>query len=246
MNCWLGRRPGDSEPLPVERALLEGRLDEARALLDGADAPDWADVYRAAADFQAGDLPGAQRRAEALAVSRPRSACAGALLALVLAARGDRDGARRAIDAAAGLGPAPWVLGLRGLLRARRGELDGARADLDAAAAGEPSSWILLERAEVLTRLGLFAPALADLDRARRLMPGAVEPDLRAAAFHLDQAQYAQAKRRFSRVLARRPSDASAWAGRAQVAMVEGDLPAALSDMSRARRLSPGDARLLE
>lgn len=246
LNCWLGRRPGDSKPLPVERALSEGRLDEARALLEAAGPDDWSGVYRCAACFQSGDLEGAERHARALIESRPRSAVGSALLALVRAASGDREGARRSVEGAAALGPAPWVLGLRGLLRARWGELDAARADLDAAAAGEPSSWILLERAEALNRLGLFTPALADLDRARRLMPGAVEPDLRAAAFHLDQAQYAQAKRRFSRVLARRPSDASAWAGRAQVSMVEGDLAAALSDLKRACRLAPRDIRLLE
>jgi tetratricopeptide (TPR) repeat protein len=246
MNCWLGSRPGDPKPSPVERALLEGRLDEARALLEGPELSAWADVYRAAAAFQAGDFAAAQFHAEALTQSRPRSACGGALLALVLAARGDRPGAEARLEDAARLGPAPWVLGIRGLLRARWGELEAAKKDLDAAAAGEPSSWILLERAAVLNRLGLFIPALADLDRARRLMPGAVEPDLRAAAFHLDQAQYAQAKRRLTRVLARRPSDPEVWASRAQVSMVEGDFRAALSDLSRACRLAPSDGRLLE
>jgi tetratricopeptide (TPR) repeat protein len=246
MNCWLGRRPGDSRPAPVETALLEGRFEEARALLDGGAANGWAGVYRAAAAFQAGELEGALAHAEALIRSRPKSACGGALAALILAARGDRPGAQARLQHAASLGPAAWVLGLRGTLRARWGELEEARADLNAAAAGEPSSWILLERAEVLNRLGLFVPALADLDRARRLMPGAVEPDLRAAAFHLDQAQYAQAKRRLSRVLALRPSDPEAWAGRARVAMVEGDLRAAHFDLSRACRLAPGDGRLLE
>lgn len=246
MSCWLGRRPGDPAPSPVERALLDGRFDEARSLLKDDDVSGWADVYRAAAAYQTGDLADAEAHAEALLRSRPGLACGSALLALVLAARGDREGARRRLDEAASRGPAAWVLGLRGLLRARWGELEAARADFDAAAAGEPSSWILLERAEVLNRLGLFVPALADVDRARRLMPGAVEPDLRAASFHLDQAQYAQAKRRLTRVLALRPADPDAWARRAGVAMVEGDLRAALSDLSRACRLSPGDLRLLE
>ena len=246
LSCWLGRRRSDGEASPVERALLEGRFGEARALLDGGEESGWADVYRAAAAFQEGDLESALSHAEALRRGRPGLACGSALLALVLAARGDREGARDRLEDAASRGPAAWVLGLRGILRARWGELENARADLDAAAAGEPSPWILLERAEVLNRLGLFVPALADLDRARRLMPGAVEPDLRAAAFHLDQAQYAQAKRRLSRVLAARPADPAGWAARAGVAMVEGDLRAAHADVSRACRLAPGDRRLLE
>ncbi len=246
MSCWLGRRPGDLKPSPVEQALIEGRFDEARALLDGEAVNGWSEIYRAAAAFQAGDLAGALNHAEALIRSRPKFACGSALLALVVAARGDRAGAQSNLQEAVSLGSSAWVLGLRGLLRARWGELEGARTDLDAAVAGEPSSWILLERAEVLNRLGLFIPALKDLDRARRLMPGAVEPDLRAASFHLDQAQYAQAKSRLTRVLKLRPADAQAWAGRAQVAMVEGDFRAALSDLSRATRLAPGDLRLLE
>lgn len=246
LSCWLGRRPDDGEPSAVERALLDGRRGEALALLEAGAAAGWEDVYRAAAAFQEGDLPEARRRAEALRASRPGLACGPALLALALSAEGDKEGARRRLDEAVDRGAPAWALGLRGTLRARWGELEAARADLDAAADGEDSAWILLERAEVLNRLGLFDRALSDLDRARRLMPGAVEPDLRAASFHLDQAQYAQAKRRLARVLAARPRDPAAWSARAGVSMVQGDLKAALADLSRACRLAPADARLLE
>lgn len=255
MNGWLGEGRGRrllsiGELAGVEESLGAGRWREARARAEqaavAAPASPWPRVWRAAASFRGGDAQAAQADARALDEGWPELSCGPALLAVLAAARGERVAAEQGLASAAARAPSAWLSGLRGLLRARWGLLQEARVDLEEAARGEPSAWILMARADVLNRLGLFVPALRDLERARRLLPSSAEPDLRAAAIHLDQAQYAEARRRLSRAIEAFPKDPEALSARARAAAVEGDLTSARRDAVRASRLAPRERRFLE
>ncbi|UPT75762.1 MAG: hypothetical protein M0D55_08870 [Elusimicrobiota bacterium] len=75
----------------------------------------------------------------------------------------------------------------------------------------------------------------------RRTMPGSPEPDLRASAIHLEQAQYEEAAARLARAAKAAPRDAAVPRQLSRVRFVEGDLPGARAAIERAARLAPGD-----
>ncbi len=254
LNGWLGRRlpRGGSKPAAVpayQEALAQGKLAEAQRLcaraLASQPADPWPYVCRAAARFQGGDLPGALADAAAFRRLKPRSAAGPAMEAIMAAQRGDQAAARRLLDEAA-RGRAGWAVGLRGMLKAKWGELEGARRDLERGGRTETSAWLLAERADVLNRAGLFWRALKDLDSMRALLPESPEPDRRAAAVHLDQAQYAEAAARLTRALTLAPDDAGLYEERSRVFFIEGDLPSARRDIETACLLAPGSDALLQ
>jgi len=204
----------------------------------------WTLVHSAAAYYNEGDLAAAERDANLFIVAAPGSAAGPAMKALLAAQRGDRPEAERWLEAAAPGGPKGWVRALRGVLRARWGDHEAARADLDATRRTERSAWAVAARADAYNRAGLYWKALAELKRLRRALPASPEPDARAAAIHLEQAQYEEAARCLARARRLSPADPELARRLSQVRFVEGDLPSARAAMEDALRLAPEDLEL--
>ena len=78
----------------------------------------------------------------------------------------------------------------------------------------------------------------------RRLLPRSPEPRVRAAAIHLEQAQYAAAARKLGEAIALSPGDPGLLQQRARVRCVEGESGLARRDIERACRLAPEDGAL--
>lgn len=224
MTPWLGESGARSKP----RASSRER------------AP-WSLISGAARNFQAGDLAAAGRDADAFIGLLPGAASGPVMKALLAAHVGDRAGAERWLEASGPSGPARWVLAVRGMLRARWQDFDGALRDLQASRRSEGSAWAVATRADVYNRVGLYRRALTELKRMRRVMPGSPEPDSRAAAIHLEQAQYEEALACLDRAVRRAPREAALRRQRSRVHFVEGSLPAARRDIEAAYALAPQD-----
>lgn len=214
---------------------------KARALKSAAP---WTFVASAAAKFQAADIDGAQRDADAFIAAMPGSAAGPAMKALLAAQGGDRAAVERWLEAAGPRGPEGWARALRGMMRARWGEHDAAREDLEATKTIERSAWACAERADAANRVGLFWDALAEFRHMRRAIPDSAEPDLRASAIHLEQAQYEEAARCLARAARLAPADARVPRQLSRVRFVEGDLPGSRAAIEAACRLSPDDPGL--
>lgn len=204
----------------------------------------WALVPRAAARFQAADIVNAGRDADSFIAAHPGSAVGPAMKALIAAQAGDRAAVERWLEAAGPRGPEGWARALRGMMRARWGEHDAAREDLEATKEHERSAWACAERADEANRVGLFWDALAEFAHMRRAIPDSPEPDIRASAVHLEQAQYEEAARCLARAAKLAPSDARIPRQLSRVRFVEGDLPGSRAAIEDACRLSPDDLGL--
>lgn len=211
-----------------------------------AQALPWSLIHRAAAHFRRGDLASAGRDADLFIGRHPRSAAGPAMKALLAAQRGDRAETERWLEAAGPRGPEGWTRAVRGMMLARWGDHDAARLDLDATRRVERSAWACAERAEAYNRVGQYGPALTELSRMRRVLPSSPEPEMRASAIHLEQAQYEEASACLRRAARLAPADASVRRQQARVHFVEGDLPAARRAIEAACRLAPGDLALRE
>lgn len=201
----------------------------------------WTLVAAAADKLQSGDAAAAARAADGFIARLPRSAVGPAMRALIAAHSGDRAQAERWLDAAGGAG---WPLALRGLLRARWGELDAGRADLEATRRVERSAWACAARADAFNGAGRYTSALTELEHMRRALPGSPEPDLRASAIHLEQAQYEEAAERARRAARLAPKDPAPRRQLARVRFVEGDLAGAREAARQAVALAPGSRDL--
>lgn len=226
MIPWLGQ-PGPRKPRPAPSAV----------------AP-WSLVHSAAVNYQKGDLDAAGRDADLFIGRLPGSAAGPVMKSLLAAQRGDRVEAERWLEAAGPRGPEGWPRAVRGMMRARWGEFADAGKDLEATKTVERSVWSCAERADAYNRVGQFKPALTELGRMRRALPGSPEPDLRASALHLEQAQYDQAASCLSRAARLAPGDARVHRQLSRVRFVQGDLPGARRAIEAACALAPEDASL--
>ncbi len=204
----------------------------------------WNLVHRAAENFKKGDLAAAGRDADAFIGLLPGAAAGPAMKALLAAQSGDKAETERWLEAAGPRGPEGWALALRGMMRARWGEHDAARADLSATRRVERSAWASAERAHAYNRVGLYWSALTELGHMRRAMPDSPEPELRASAIHLEQAQYEEAAACLARARRVAPADAAVPRQLSRVHFVEGDLPSARRAIEDACRLAPEDISL--
>ena len=227
MVPWLGE-PG-------------GRAARARP---GSPRGPWSLVHSAAASFRKGDLEAAGRDADLFIGRLPGAAAGPAMKALLAAQRGDREETERWLEAAGPSGPEGWARALRGMMRARWGQHEAAREDLEATRRVERSAWASAERADAYNRVGLFWSALTELAHMRRAMPNSPEPELRASAIHLEQAQYEEAAACLARAARVAPADAAVSRQLARVHFVEGDLPSARRAIETACRLAPDDLSL--
>lgn len=241
MSGATARRPDSAEERRRMAPWLgeAGTRTKARAAR-GAGLP-WSLIAGAAGHFQSGDLDAAERDADAFIGLLPAAAAGPVMKALLAAHRGDRAGAESWLEASGPRGPERWALAVRGMLRARWGDFEGARPDLVKSARGEGSAWAVATRADVYNRVGLYRQALTELKRMRRVLPGSPEPFSRAAAIHLEQAQYEEAVDCLDRAIERAPKEAALRRQRARVHFVEGTLPAARLDIEAAYALAPGD-----
>jgi len=238
----LARLAGASTARPEgaeERSYMTPWLGDSGKPAKSAERRPWSLVGSAAGHYQNGDLAAAERDADAFIGLLPAAAAGPAMKALLAAQKGDRAGTERWLEATGPEGPTGWSLALRGMMRARWGEYDGAFSDLDASGRSEGAAWAVATRAEVYNRVGLYTRALSELGRMRKVMPESPEPDSRAAAIHLEQAQYEEALSCLGRAVRLAPRDASLWRQRARVNFVEGNLPAARRDIETAYRLDP-------
>jgi len=227
MIPWLGAAGGRaSRPGPAPRR------------------PPWSLVSSAATRFSSGDHAGAARDADAFIGLLPGAAAGPVMKALLAASAGDRAEAELWIESAGPRGPEGWALAVRGMLRARWGEHDLARLDLAATRRVERSAWASAERAQAYNRVGLYREALTELEHMRRAAPASPEPEMRAAAIHLEQAQYEEAARCLARARRLAPADAAVRRQLSRVRFVEGDLPSARREIEAACRLAPDDASL--
>lgn len=206
----------------------------------------WTFVHRAAESFRAGDVAAAERDADAFIAARPGSAAGPAMKALLAAQGGDKAAVERWLEASGPRGPEGWARALRGMMRARWGEHEGARADLDATRKIERSAWACAERADAYNRVGLFWDSLSEFAHMRRAIPDSPEPDIRASAIHLEQAQYEEAARCLARARRLAPGDVRVPRQLSRVRFVEGDLPGSRAAIEEACRLEPSDLGLRE
>ncbi len=229
-----------------ERAHMIPWLGSPRGVAKAAKAPraPWTFVHGAAENFRKGDLAAAERDADAFIGLLPGAAAGPAMKALLAAQRGDRAEAERWLEAAGPRGPEGWARALRGMLRVRWGEHDAARDDFEATRRVERSAWACAERADAYNRIGLYWSALTELGHMRRAMPASPEPDLRASAIHLEQAQYEEAAACLARATKLAPADAAVRRQLSRVYFVEGDLPSARRAIEEACRLAPDDYSL--
>lgn len=226
MIPWLGAAGGKSAKSPL-----------------GAKAP-WNLVGRAAANYRKGDLAAASRDADSFIGLLPGSAAGPAMKALLAAQKGDRAETERWLEASGPEGPEGWARALRGMMRARWGEHEAARLDLDATRRVEKSAWASAERADAYNRAGEYWSALSELSNMRRAMPDSPEPDLRASAIHLEQAQYEEAASCLKRAEKLAPRDPAVARQLSRVRFVEGNLPAARLAIEQACRLAADDVSL--
>lgn len=204
----------------------------------------WSLVHRAAENFSKGDLAAAGRDADAFIGLLPGSAAGPAMKALLAAQGGDKAATESWLEAAGPNGPEGWALALRGMMRARWGEHDAARADLDATKKIERSAWACAERADAYNRVGLFWDSLTEFAHMRRAIPDSPEPDIRASAIHLEQAQYEEAARCLARAARLSPGDVRVPRQLSRVRFVEGDLPGARAAIDAACALASDDIGL--
>lgn len=201
----------------------------------------WNLVHRAAENYRKGDLDAAGRDADAFIGKLPGSAAGPAMKALLAAQRGDREEIERWLEAAGPRGPEGWARAVRGMMRARWGEHEAARVDLEATRRIERSAWACAARADSYNRVGLYWSALTEFSHMRRAMPDSPEPDLRASAIHLEQAQYEEAAACLANAARLAPADPEVKRALSRVHFVEGDLLAARRAIDEARRLAPDD-----
>lgn len=204
----------------------------------------WALVHRAAEKFAKGDLAAAGRDVDAFIGLMPGSAAGPVMKALLAAQAGDKTATEAWLEAAGPRGPAGWARAVRGMMRARWGEHDSAHADLDATRKVERSAWACAERADAYNRIGLFWDSLTEFGHMRKAIPGSPEPDIRASAIHLEQAQYEEAARCLVRAKRLAPGDVRVPRQLSRVRFVEGDLPGARAAIDEACRLDPNDVGL--
>ncbi len=204
----------------------------------------WTLIHSAAAHYGRGDLQAAGRDADLFIGRLPGSAAGPAMKALLAAQRGDRAETERWLEASGPRGPEGWALALRGMMRARWGDHDAARADLDATRRCERSAWASAERADAYNRVGMYTRALTELGRMRRAMPESPEPEIRASAIHLEQAQYEEAAACLASAVRLAPADPAVRRQLSRVHFVAGDLPSARLAIDEACRLAPGDESL--
>lgn len=207
-------------------------------------AAPWDLVHRAAENFQRGDHAAAARDAEAFIGRLPASAAGPAMKALIAAQSGNKAETEAWLEAAGPRGPEGWALALRGMMRARWGEHDAARADLEATRKVERSAWACAERADAYNRVGLFWSSLTEFEHMRRAIPDSAEPDIRASAIHLEQAQYEEAALCLARAAKLAPGDVRVPRQLSRVRFVEGDLPGSRAAIEEACRLDPSDVGL--
>ena len=124
------------------------------------------------------------------------------------------------------------------------GEHEAAREDLDATKKTERSAWACAERADAYNRVGLFWDSLTEFAHMRRAIPDSPEPDIRASAIHLEQAQYEEAAACLVRAARLAPGDVRVPRQMSRVRFVEGDLPGARLAIEAACRLAPDDIGL--
>jgi nucleoside-diphosphate-sugar epimerase len=238
---------GDEISLPdsvaERRAMIPWLGEPGGAAKRAAATPagSWELVRRAADHFSAGDLAAAGRDADAFIVAYPGAAAGPAMKALLAAQGGDRAETERWLEACGPRGPEGWARALRGMMRARWGEHEVAREDLAATRRVERSAWASAERADAFNRVGAFRGALTELGWMRRAMPASPEPDLRAAAIHLEQAQYEEAADCLARAARLAPTDARVPRQLSRVRFVAGDLAGARGAIEEAWRLAPED-----
>lgn len=225
MIPWLGAAGGKAVKVPAAKA-------------------PWHLVGRAAANYQKGDLAAASRDADSFIGLLPGAAAGPAMKAMLAAQVGDRAETERWLEASGPEGPEGWARALRGMMRARWGEHEAARVDLVATRRVEQSAWASAERADAYNRAGEYWSALTELGNMRRAMPESPEPDLRASAIHLEQAQYEEAAACLKRAAKVAPRDPAVARQLSRVHFVEGNLPAARIAMEQACRLAPDDIAL--
>ncbi len=204
----------------------------------------WALVHSAAEKFSKGDLAAAGSDADGFIGLMPGSAAGPVMKALIAAQGGDRASVEAWLEAAGPRGPEGWARAVRGMMRARWGEHDAARADLDATKKLELSAWACAERADAYNRIGLFWDSLTEFAHMRKAIPDSPEPDIRASAIHLEQAQYEEAAQCLVRAKRLAPGDVRVPRQLSRVRFVEGDLPGARAAIDEACRLDPLDLGL--
>jgi nucleoside-diphosphate-sugar epimerase len=204
----------------------------------------WSLIGRAAENFQKGDLAAAGRDVDAFIGLIPGAASGPAMKALLAAQAGDKAETERWLEATGPRGPEGWARALRGMMRARWGEHDAARADLEATKKIERSVWACSERADAYNRVGLFWDSLSEFAHMRRAIPKSPEPDIRASAIHLEQAQYEEAASCLARAARLAPGDVRVPRQLSRVRFVEGDLPGSRRAIEEACKLAPDDISL--
>jgi nucleoside-diphosphate-sugar epimerase len=259
MLLWSPRvllEQGLARMILKDDAKVPDRAEERRHMIPWLGAPGgavaaakkpampWALVHRAAEKFAKGDLAAAESDAEAFIGLMPASAAGPVMKAMIAAQAGDRASVEAWLEAAGPRGPEGWARAVRGMMRARWGEHDAARADLDAAKKIERSAWACAERADAYNRVGLFWDSLTEFAHMRKAIPGSPEPDIRASAIHLEQAQYEEAAQCLVRAKRLAPGDVRVPRQMSRVRFVEGDLPGARAAIDEAFRLDPLDLGL--
>ena len=158
------------------------------------------------------------------------------LPALDLLRRGDRAGARRAIDAALLREPEePALLGFGGLLAAQAGDEAGAIPYFRRALQATPQD--LTMRINLATAL----VSTGALDEAAAVAAGHAEPKLlRIAAWvHQQQGRAGEAAAAYRNLLAAAPEDFESWNNLGNVLAEAGDLDGAITAFQRAITLRP-------
>ena len=162
---------------------------------------------------------------------------------LLLQGRHDEalDAARRAVEISPNSAPAISNLGL---LRVSLEQYQEGLRDLDRALQIDPHlPDAVVSRAIVMGRLQING-ALAALQHATQLRPESITLRLALGKALVRQGRGHEAVIEFSRVLQAKPDDDRAYRGRAIALQLNGQLPAALTDLSRAAQLVPQDAQL--
>ena len=158
------------------------------------------------------------------------------LPALDLLRRGDRAGARRAIDAALlGEPEEPALLGFGGLLAAQAGDEAGAIPYFRRALAATPQ--------DLAVRINLATALVSTnaLDEALAVAAGHAEPKLlRIAAWvHQQQGRVGEAADAYRSLLAAAPQDFESWNNLGNVLVEAGELDGAVDAFQHAIELRP-------
>jgi len=199
----------------------------------------------------AGELDAAEKILDEVVAAYPEMPGPHEVASRLFAARGDRQAVVAACTRGVEIDPDPFALVARADARSKAGEHAGAIADLSAALTVLPDEHdLLLKRAEARFDAGDHAGAIEDytalIERCLRgAAPGAVWAArgfalvLNRGCAHVERGELEAAERAFDAAVAMAPSDAGAWANRAEARFKRGRAAEALADAERALALEP-------